>query len=262
MRRRRKLKRSQRQVTTKSRRGTRQDLQCRLRHEFLEERLALNGTGFLDNACPPDLDFSGLGTQSASVGKLVTIDLFASGAMVADLDVDGNQTGDAIRLHLDPDDNPSGATLTTDGIFRWIPAEGQMGIQEFIVIAVDEGSPALADAEVFVVEVFAGNDAPNLAEIADMQATPGQLLEISVNATDPNGDTLSFILDRDDPGANAPEGATLVQLDNGNAVIRWTPDGSVIPGDYVFSVLVIDDGSRYDCVEHRWIVHVHAEDGL
>lgn len=109
-----------RKVTAKnSQRNTTRKLQYALRQEVLEERLALSGTGFDGNPCAPDLDLSLVGTQSAVVGEEFTLDLYASGAYVEDLDADGNASGDTIRLQLDPDDNPTGATLTSDGILHW-----------------------------------------------------------------------------------------------------------------------------------------------
>ena len=243
MRGRQEAERGRKRAAQKTQKRANRCLPRRLRQESLEQRLALSGTGFDGNPYAPDLDFSGIGVQAAVVDEQITLDLFASGAVVSDLNAAGNPSGDTIRLQLDLDDNPTGATLTTDGIFRWTPSAEQMGVQEFIVLAVDEGTPPLADAEVLTIEVFAGNDAPDLADIADAQATPGELFETTVTATDPNGDSLTFVLDRDDSDATVPETATLEQLDNGSAVIRWTPNADNELTDFVFSVIVVDDGS-------------------
>lgn len=82
-------------------------------------------------------------------------------------------------------------------------------------------------------------EAPNLAAIADQTATVDQELVVNISATDNNSrDTLTFSLDPD----NSPAGATLEQVDNNSAIIRWTP--TVDEEDQVFSfrVLVTDDG--------------------
>lgn len=236
-------RRSRTRTARKTKQPVKRNPQCRLRQEFLEERLVLDGTGFEGNPYAPDLDLSGVGIRSATVGELLTFDLYASGAVVTDLGADGYPSGATIRLQLDPDDNPSGATLTADGILHWTPSSDQVGVHQFVVLAVDEGSPPLADAEVFSIQVFAGNDAPDLAAVADVEATIGEPLEITVTATDSDGDGLTFLLDRDDPDGTVPEGATLEQTDNGTAVIRWTPTASDGTGDFVFSVLVVDDGT-------------------
>jgi len=207
----------------------------------LESRLLLDGSGFAGNAFAPDLDLAMIGVQSVDVGEAFSLDLYVAGATVTDLNADGGPTGDTVRLQLDPDDTPVGATLTTDGLFRWTPADDQTGTIEFVIIAVDEGDPPLADAEVLVVEV-SENSPPDLAAISDIQASFDELLAIPLSATDPDGDNLTFILDRDDPDSTVPDGATLEQSDNNTAVIRWTPDTTDGLGDFAFPVLVIDDG--------------------
>lgn len=128
-------RRSRTRAAGKTKQSVRRNLQCRLRQEFLEPRLVLNGTGFEGNPYAPDLDLSGLGVQSATVGEVLTLDLYASGAVVTDLDADGNPSGDTIRLQLDPDDNPSGATLTAAGILHWTPSADQVGVHQFVVLA-------------------------------------------------------------------------------------------------------------------------------
>ena len=356
----------------------------RLRHEALESRIVLDGSGFPGNACPPDLNLSAIPTQTAHVGEELTLDLFALGATVDDVDADGNPTGNAIRLVLDPDvpdDTPVGATLTSAGVFRWTPTAQQMGTFQFVVIAIDQGTPPLADAEVFTVEVVnrppmidlngpdtgidfsatftedggpvaavgsnltvsdadgttlasatvritnlldgaseslmvdtsgtsivasydsatgilqltgvdsadnyqmvlrtlhydntsqnpdttdrqievivndgmevsapavstmrivAVNDAPNLTAIPDQQVTLGQTLEFTVTATDVDSSDLTFLIDRDDPGASLPANVTLVAVDGTSATFRWVTDMAVVPGDYRFSILVVDMGA-------------------
>ncbi len=224
----------------RTRKTSRRIQPSRLCFERVEERLVLSTTGLEGNPYAPDLDLSAVGTQSAAVGEQFSIDLYASGALATDLDEDGNASGDTIRLQLDPDDNPTGATLTSDGILTWTPTEGQLGVQEFIILAVDEGSPPLADAEVLVIEVFEGNNAPDLADISDVEATVGETVTVTISATDEDdGDTLTFAFD---PDASIPDAATLTDQGDNTAVISWTPaEGET--GDFVFSVLVIDDGS-------------------
>lgn len=131
--------------------------------EWLETRIALDGTGIGANDCAPDLDLSAVASQQVAVGNLLTFDIFSEGATVTDLDGSGNPTGDTIRLLLDPDvpeDTPTGATITPEGVFSWTPVEGQEGTYEIVVIAVDAGTPPLADAETFTVVVGSSNTLP------------------------------------------------------------------------------------------------------
>ena len=235
------LKRNRTRTAGNRKSHLKRNLLSRLRHEPLEQRLVLNGTGLEGNPYAPDLDLSAIGALTATVGEEITLDLYASGAVATDLASDGtSSSGDTIRLQLDPDDNPAGATLTSDGTFSWTPSEDQVGLMEFVVLAVDEGSPPLADAEVFTSDVSLGNNSPDLAAIADTDATPGVELEVTVTATDADGDNLTYTFD---PDAMIPDGATITQVDNGSAVISWTPSSSDALADYEFSVLVVDDGS-------------------
>lgn len=81
---------------------------------------------------------------------------------------------------------------------------------------------------------------PNLADIADGQATVGTQIEITVTATDPNtSDTLTFTLDPD----NTPADATITQTNNNTAIIRWTPTSTNQATAVAFRVIVTDNGT-------------------
>ena len=86
---------------------------------------------------------------------------------------------------------------------------------------------------------IAFNLPPDLEPIPDQTAMIGVELEVNVRATDPNtSDTLTFFLDSDD----APESAEIEQLDNNNAVVRWTPAEEDLLDPISVRVLVTDDG--------------------
>jgi len=134
--------------------------------EQLESRLVLDASGFPGNDCPPDLDLSGVGDLQVVVGQPLNIDLMANGATAVDLDSDDNPTGDTIRMVLDPDvgtDTPVGASITADGVFSWTPTADQVGTFRIPVIAIDQGTPFLADVEFLTVVVSAtGDQAPSV----------------------------------------------------------------------------------------------------
>jgi YD repeat-containing protein len=204
----------------------------------------LDGAGlFPGNDCPPDLDLLAVGVRTIPFGQPLSFNLFSAGATVVDLDAAGNPTGDTIRIVVDPDigtDTPVGVTLSETGDFTWTPTESQVGLHRITVIAIDGGSPALADAETFQVRVLGNNQSPNLSAIADQQATVGEEIVVNVTASDPNtGDTLTFFLDPND----APASATIEQTSNTTAIIRWTPGAGDLPGPVSFTVLVSDDGN-------------------
>jgi hypothetical protein len=365
--------------------------------ESLEPRIVLDGTGLPGNECPPDLDMSAVGAQSAIVGQPFTLDLIAEGAIIVDRNASGGLTGDDLVFLLDPDvpsDTPSGASISAQGVFSWSPTADQVGTHTIIVILVDEGSPALADVETFQItvetppnaaptvdlngaeigtgilvtftedggsvsvvsadatimdadspmltsasilltnlldatdewltvdtsgtnilavydettgvltltgtasiadyesvlrtltynntsdhpdgetrqvdvtvndgisdsatvsaniDVIPVNDAPNLAAIPDVNGVVGTEIEVTVTATDAEGDTLTFFLDPE----SVPEGATIEQTDGTTAIVRWTPSESDGAGPHEFIVLVSDSALPAGVDSEQFIVTVN-----
>ena len=118
--------------------------------EMLEARQMLDASGFAGNDCPPDLNLDAVPTQTVTVGQTLSLNVLTAGGTLVDLDQSGNPTGDALRVVLDPDvgtDTPVGAAITVGGDFTWTPTAGQVGEHTIVVIAIDQGTPALADAE-------------------------------------------------------------------------------------------------------------------
>jgi hypothetical protein len=84
---------------------------------------------------------------------------------------------------------------------------------------------------------LATNQAPNMTTIESRQGEVGVQLEVTVTATDGNEfDLLTYTL------VNAPDGATIQRINNGEAIIRWTPQDTDLPGPITFRVRVTDDG--------------------
>ena len=111
----------------------------------------LSASGIPGNDCAPDLappvDFP---VQMAAVGEEFTVDLFASGWTIAD---DGG--AENVHYQLDPDETPDGVTVDpATGVISWMPTAGQEGNNiELKIIAIDAGTPALADVESVFVNV-------------------------------------------------------------------------------------------------------------
>ncbi|WP_197529037.1 beta strand repeat-containing protein [Aeoliella mucimassa] len=136
-----------------------------LGHESLEQRIVLDATGLEGNPYTPDLDLSAIATQEVVAGDTLTLDLLTAGGTISDPDGEGNESGDTFRFMLDPDvpdDTPTGATITSDGVLTWTPTESQLGTFEIVIIVVDEGSPVLADAETITVVVSSANASPEV----------------------------------------------------------------------------------------------------
>lgn len=95
--------------------------------------------------------------------------------------------------------------------------------QDYDVDLVDDGPPT----------------APVLDPIPDNALEVGEVLEVTVQATDVNfRDDLAFTLDE----SVVPAGATIEQIDNNSAVIRWTPSEVDEDQSFDFRVIVTDDG--------------------
>ena len=125
---------------------------------------------------------------------------------------------------------PSGAAITSAGVFTWTPTESQVGSHD-ITVQVTDGS--LTDSETLTVTVRDVNVAPMLNTIGDQ--TVNEFVELTFTATASDDDALIFSLD-----GTFPSGAAIT--DNGN--FTWTPTESQ-DGDHTITVQVTD-GSLTD----------------
>ena len=125
---------------------------------------------------------------------------------------------------------PSGAAITSAGVFTWTPTESQVGSHD-ITVQVTDGS--LTDSETLTVTVRDVNVAPVLNTIDDQ--TVNELVELTFTATASDDDSLTFSFD-----GTFPSGAAIT--DDGN--FTWTPTESQ-DGDHTITVQVTD-GSLTD----------------
>ena len=141
--------------------------------KFIEAGAAwsmLTGVSFAGNFAQPDLNLSRILAQSVQAGQTLNINLVAPLAMVTDLNDQGQPTGDVIRYQLDPDAAETPATISAAGILTWTPTADQVGQKTLIVIAIDAGTPHLADAETLVITVLP--PPANVSPVVDLNA-PG-----------------------------------------------------------------------------------------
>ena len=119
--------------------------------------------------------------------------------------------------------NPAGATLATtasvngqvDGLISWTPTAAQTGPQEFIVTATDPlGGSA---AQRFLVTVRQ-NDPPVITSTPRLDAAPTAGYRYDVQASDANGDPLTYNL------TQSPVGMNIDSLGR----IAWTPTNAQI----------------------------------
>jgi hypothetical protein len=160
----------------------------------------------------------------------------------------GNKTVNATELlsfsisAVDPESKPltySISVLPTGGsftgtTFTWTPSFSQIGTYP-VTFTVSDGE--LTDSEEITITVnntIAPNHAPVLSPIANIAVNAGELVTITLSATDPDGNTLTY------SATNLPTGSIF-----SGKTFTWTPSQ---PG--AFKVLFsVSDGSLTDSKE-------------
>jgi hypothetical protein len=123
---------------------------------------------------------------------------------------------------------PAGMSINAaSGLIGWTPAAGQAGSHAVTVRVADPAG--LAATQAFAVVV---NGAPQITTTAVTSAPVGAAYQYDADATDPNGDALTYSL------TQAPAGMTIVA---GSGLIRWTPTGAQT-GSHPVTVRAADPG--------------------
>ncbi len=126
---------------------------------------------------------------------------------------------------------PSGATLDAQtGDFAWTPSYIQAGSYQVRFIASDDNSH---DSETITITVSNVNRPPVLGAISDPSVDENNLLNISVSATDPDGQTLTYSV------SGLPAGAAFA-----SQTFTWTPSYDQA-GNYAVT-FTADDGQDQD----------------
>ena len=133
---------------------------------------------------------------------------------------------------------PSGAAISTNGVFTWTPSESQGPSTNSITVIVtddstDPANPRLNASETIIVVVNELNVAPVLLAIAPLTAVEGALINFTISASDSDlpANPLKFSL-----GAGAPSGATLAET----GTFSWTPSEAQGPSTNTVTVTVTD----------------------
>jgi len=128
---------------------------------------------------------------------------------------------------------PTGATVSSAGLFSWTPTASQLGLFN-IVVSVSDG--ALADTAKAKLTVVHVNRAPTFAaELASQTVNQGSTINFTYTATDPDaGTSLVFSL------VSPPTGATITSAGVFTFVLPANPAGS-----YLITT-VVSDGSLAD----------------
>ena len=169
-----------------------------------------------------------IGDQTVDEGVELTFT-----ATVTDVDIPANSLTFSLAGTV-----PTGAGITSAGLFSWTPTETQgSGTYIFDVVVTDDGTPELNDSETITVTVNKVNSAPVLNPIGDHTVDEGIELTFTATAgdTDIPKNTLTFSL-----GAGAPAGAS---IDPDTGVFTWTPAEDEGPGTHGIEVVVTDNGT-------------------
>ncbi|MHA2284199.1 MAG: Ig-like domain-containing protein [Promethearchaeota archaeon] len=152
---------------------------------------------------------------------------------VSSSDLDGN------NITLTVNGLPSFGNLLDNGdgtgVIIFTPGFEDSGTYNGIeMIAFDNGNPNLSDTVYFNLIVINMNRAPVLSNISDTTVNVGETLQISVSATDPDGDVI--ILD----SLNFPPFVNFSDNGDGTGMITFTPSSNNIGLYSNIQVLAID----------------------
>jgi hypothetical protein len=130
---------------------------------------------------------------------------------------------------------PAGATFDAGtGKFSWVPNYTQSGNYRVQFSVTDNGVPPASKEEIVTITVGNVNRPPVLDPIGNKTIKEGELLEFTLNASDPDdGDALVF------SASNLPSGAT---FDVASKLFRWIPTYDQA-GNYTVRFIVSDNGT-------------------
>ena len=120
---------------------------------------------------------------------------------------------------------PAGMTINSiTGLINWIPAAAE---EQAVTVIVTNGI-GLSDSKDFNIVVSPANQAPVITPITDATITVGETFTYTVEAADPDGDTLTYSL---------TAGPVGMAIDAATGIITWTPTAIE---SYDVTVLVSD----------------------
>jgi hypothetical protein len=157
---------------------------------------------------------------AATVGTVYSYDVNATDA-----------NGDTLTYSLDT--APVGMDIhAATGLITWTPTAGQVGANQVTVRVADPKS--LFATQSFTITVALTAAAPVITSTPILTGRVGRAYRYDVNATDANGDTLTYSL-----VAPIPAGMT---INSSTGLIRWTP---TVRGTFGVTVRATDPGGKF-----------------
>lgn len=144
----------------------------------------------------------------------------------------------SLPLTYSVESNPSGSHLVGQA-FTWTPVDGQDGTYANVRFTVTNGLYSVSEAiSIFVLP----STAPVIDPIGEKITREGQTLSFTVNASDPNGDTLIYSV------SNLPTGAA---FDTSTHTFNWKP--AIGQADVYKNVIFSVKNSTSVVNEYVWI---------
>jgi large repetitive protein len=138
---------------------------------------------------------------------------------------------DGTPLVWNLDAAPVGMSIDqTQGNIRWVPTADQLGSQDVVIRVTNSEGHAVTQS--FTISVHAADTPPMISSLTPppSQAAAGQLYSYAVQASDVDGDLLTYSL------TTAPTGMT---INASTGLIQWTPTAGQV-GTQSISLLVAD----------------------
>jgi hypothetical protein len=164
-------------------------------------------------------------TQNINVGDILNLTISGS---------DPDQPQQSITYSLDT--APTGVSIgASSGLLNWQPTSAQAGTHSVTVRVTDNGLPALSATTTFNIVVTQPNRPPAINSVATQNIKVGDVLNLSVTATDPDqpAQTLTYSLD------SAPQGASIGAA---TGQFNWQPNSTQV-GSTMVTVRVTDNGT-------------------
>ena len=178
--------------------------------------------------------------------------VFNSSVVVDVLANDSDPDGDP--LTIDSVDDPGNGTTVTDGHHvTYTPDPGFSGDDTFIYRVMD-GAGGVDEASVVVTVHPPLNGVPSILDIADKASVVGDIVNVQVQASDPDGDLLDYSASGLPPG---------LMLDTATGEITGSIQAGADTGSpYTVEIVVSDPEGAAAVASFQWTVHPAAPGGL
>ncbi|MCK4658684.1 MAG: tandem-95 repeat protein [Phycisphaerae bacterium] len=138
--------------------------------------------------------------------------------------------GDVLTYSLET--SPAGMEMvSTTGLITWTPTAMQTGNHEVNIRVVDGHGGWATQAYIVYVSEFGDNEPPEIISEPVFVATVDEQYKYDVQATDPDGDQLTYSLTAKPAGT---------QIDDETGLVTWTPEQVHIGTHYI--TVRVDDG--------------------